>query len=365
MSGIHVETLQGLVLPEASAHRRDHALPAEARDAAYLARYDDRTLVYDAVELASGRVLVTCPALLNLRALLRTGLRRGGRAARIRRHWSVATTDMLTLGGTGPLSVSVDGAEHALPIRRSRAADFAGRNAVMTINRNNALDWIRDWLGFYIRMHGLDAAVIFDNGSDHYSPGDLAETMASAGLKAGAVYSAPFPYGAPVKSPDGRRNGLLLQISLMNLARRDMLSLARAVLNADIDELVETPQGQSVFDMAVARRHSMVKIHGHWVYPAPGTPLPALQRLHSHRAEPERRCAQKWCAVPSGLLSRFGWTPHHVGGPLVRLVPVTPGTRLHHCRATATGWNDNRFDAPAKLVHDTALTALIERGFPE
>jgi len=47
---------------------------------------------------------------------------------------------------------------------------------------------------------------------------------------------------------------------MMNLARVETLSRARAVLNADIDELIVSETGASVFDAAVRRRPIPVKI---------------------------------------------------------------------------------------------------------
>ena len=59
---------------------------------------------------------------------------------------------------------------------------FAGRNCLMTLSRDNALDWIRDWAAFHVREHGADAVLFFDNGSTDYRPEEiLAASPASRG----------------------------------------------------------------------------------------------------------------------------------------------------------------------------------------
>lgn len=208
--------------------------------------------------------------------------------------------------------------------------------------------------------------LIFDNGSDDYTMDALMSCLASVeGLHCAVILQAPFPYGPPMKPVGGCANPRFLQTAMLNLARADALSRARAVLNVDVDEVIHVPDGRSVFDMAVARRNTMVKVHGSWVYPAPDAALPADHAAHTHRAVPNARCNQKWCTVPSGWLSRFGWGVHHVGGRLVRLVHATPDAELYHCLGTSTAWKHKRFDRmPQSVAPDQALCNFWQTRFP-
>lgn len=341
-------SLDGLRLPEATEVLRQHTRPEDERSAHYLECYDRHTLFYDAVRLpGQDRVLLTGPPLLNLWPILRDNLYDDrGHVRGIRRQKFERCEQVSLPLPRGSLKYGPDGSP--ITVRTPVTSTFAGLNALMTINRNNDLDWIRDWARFHIERHGAQAVVIFDNGSTEYEPQDLADRLSTLPkLEALAIVSAPFPYGV-VDGGQGLGRPAFLQPAMMNMARRDMLAQARAVLNIDIDELVWARGGESIFDAACARPNTMVKIHGRWAYPAPDALLPAPQRTHTHRAVPDKRCRQKWAAVPSGFLSRFGWAAHQVGGPLVKIAKKDPRFELIHCRGTSTGWKDKRFDLPER-----------------
>lgn len=364
-----IQTLQGLRLPETGQLRRDHVRPPDNRPQRYLDGYDDRTVFYDCVARPDGKgVTLTCPPLLNLWPHLRGGLSAQGQPlARRMRKWSHGQADLIHVrGATKDLTLNIDGHTTPVTIRSRLAARFAGLNALVSMNKNNPLDWIQGWLRHYRQNHGLQAVLIFDNGTEDYSMEALMDCIASVdGLDTIVILQAPFPYGPAMKPVGNMANPRFLQTSMLNLARVDALSQARAVLNVDIDEIIHVADGRSIFDLAVDRRNTMVKVHGSWVYPAPSTDLPAGHTAHTHRAQPNARCNQKWCAVPSGLLSRFGWGVHHVGGRLVRLVKATPGVELYHCLGTSTAWKSKRFDRmPTDLAPDAALRTFWQTRFP-
>ncbi len=367
MSAPRLVTLAGCRLPADAPVLRDHVRPEAARDAEYHDRYDRRTLIYDAVrEPASARVILTAPPFLNLWPLFRAGLRIDGQPVRrlTRQRHEKTEQIILPLPAGSRLSLSIGGTETAIVPRPSEAAAFAGLNCLATVSKDEPFDWIADWFAYHRSAHGAEAAVIVDNGSTAYAAADLARHLAGLpGMKAALVYDAPFPYGPTGGRVKGERNPLFFQTAMLDLMRRDALRDARAVLGIDIDELVWSQTGASVFDAAARFRHGMVKIHGEWVYPAPDDPLPAPQRRHVWRAVPPRKTAQKWCAVPAGLLSRFGWSPHHVGGDLVRLFPRAEAFRLLHCRGTSRGWKTGRFDRP-DTAESPELVALMARHLP-
>ncbi|WP_138468694.1 hypothetical protein [Poseidonocella sp. HB161398] len=366
MSFVLIDRLEGLSLPADGPLRRDPIVPPEQQSADYLARYDDRTLFYDAVALGPKHVLVTAPAAFNLW----DGLRRGfswedGSPARLFSRQRLPATELLTFRRRpGALRFRLGQIDRPVRLRESPAAEFAGLNTLVTLSRDNPLPWIREWLDFYVRAHGLEALVFFDNGSEAYPPEAIAETALAAGLKAVAVYQVPFPYGITLRSPDGRRSGILLQPSLLNLMRRDMGAQARAVLNVDIDEIIRTPGDRSIFDLASESWHGMAKVHGSWVYPDPEAELPAPQHLHVRRAIPNARCNQKWCARPNGLLSRFGWSVHFIGERLKSVAHAVPGAELLHCRATTTGWKDTRHRIPEETAADPDLADYFRTWLP-
>jgi len=364
-----VVPLQGFVLPADGSLLRDHVRPAERRSDLYRARYDRTTLFYDAVWLPERQAhLVTAPRFLNLWTPFRAGLRMGGRPVRrVRRRTWLRCEQVEIPGPADALSLSWDGTDHPIPSRPAETAGFAGANALVTVNRNNALDWIADWAAFHARRHGADAVVLFDNGSDAYAPQDIADRLASvAGLRRVRVFSAPYPYGPAESGGRFELSPRFFQTAMLNIARRDPLAHARAVLNVDIDEICIAASGGSVFDAAARHPLGMVTIPGSWVYPAPGTTGPVGHGAHRFRNQPDAPCNQKWCQSPRGPFGRlFGWAVHRVDEVFQALLTRQSDVRLVHCKATSTGWKANRFDLPADLRADPALTAVMAAEFPD
>lgn len=360
--------LQGFVLPADGPVLRDHVRPANRRSEHYLARYDRTTLFYDAVWLPDRHAhLITAPRFLNLWAPFREGLRIDGQPVRrVRRRTWLRCEQVEIPGPEDALSLNWHGATHPIPSRHAETAGFAGANALVAVNLNNALDWIADWAAFYAQCHGANAVVLFDNGSDAYTPQDIVDRLVAVpGLRRVRVFSAPYPYGPADHSRKLEVSPRFFQTAMLNIAKRDALARARAVLNVDIDEICFSASGTSVFDAAVRHPLGMVTIPGSWVYPAPGTTGPVGHRAHRFRNQPDDRCNQKWCQAPQGAFGRmFGWAVHRVDEVFQNLVTRQSDIRLVHCKATSTGWKAGRFDLPPALREDPELSALMAQAFP-
>ncbi|WP_138468693.1 hypothetical protein [Poseidonocella sp. HB161398] len=363
---VTVVPLSGYRLPETAALRRNFTRPPERRSDYYLQAYDDRTVFYDCVYLEEQQgYLFTAPRFLNLWKPFRSGLRLDGRpAGRLRRVTWLRCEQAFLKAPKGRLTLEIAGETVEIAPRPGLAAEFAGMNALVAVSKNNRLDWIANWAKFHAADHGAEAVALFDNGSTDYTLEALAAAFAGTGLKRVVVYSAPFPYGPADKSGRFDVSPRFFQSAMLNLARRDALDRARAVLSIDIDELVRGPEGASVFDMAAGHPLGMVTIQGSWAYPAEGTDGPAPQGAHVWRAEPDRKCNRKWCMAPRGAMSRtFGWAVHQIGGILQNLFTSQGSFRLVHCRACSTGWKANRFRFPETMVKDPELVALMSRHF--
>lgn len=364
-----METLAGLRLPNGSAALRDHVVNAPHQTADYLAKYDRHTLFYDCqYDTARGRFLFTAPRLLNLWPMFRDGLRIDGRPVRGLRRKVFPKCEIITLKSPfGPVSAAIEGNALTVSPRRLDTGLFDGANAIVTMSKNNPLTWIADWGRFYVKTHGLTAILFIDNGSDAYSLAELADTLGGIdGLKHVTILSAPYPYGPLVSGRAAKIKPNFLQSAALNMARCGPLSRANAVLNVDIDELVQGPDGASLFDAARSAWHGTLNIGGEFVFPAPETSGPAPQREHLFRAVPPRISTRKWAARPTGMLSRLGWFVHQVGGEPFRLVPESRDFRLVHCSAANLSWFRGPDSAQtATLRPDAALRAMMEQVFDD
>lgn len=363
-----VQHLRAVSVPETLPQRRESEVPEALRTERHDRLFDDRTLFYDCVPLTGGRLLLTGPPLRNLRPLVRQGLRVGGAHRRLRMR-DIGRVTQTVVRGAGPVVLDTAAGAVEVPIRQSVAERFAGRNVAVCLNRDNALEHVCDWLRFHVSAHGLDAVLIFDNGSSAYAPEDLAGAMAAVpGVAVAGVISAPFLYGGPFELPERRVRLHFLQPALLNLARVEALSRARAVLGCDIDELVAPLAGMSVFDAAAARGVGYVRLAGQWVFPGPGAEAPAPHGSHRYRQEPPAVCGTKWAVRPGSLLARMaGWRVHNVAGALGNAVSVDPRFELRHCAGATTGWKpeSRRWQDWQSAVADPGLGAALDRHLPD
>ncbi len=371
-------TLRGLVAPEQLAHRRDWSASEPTPNGGIKLPPDDRTIAYDAVRIANGTVLLTCPPLYNFWPLLRDGLRVDGKRPRGLERHRIGKCEQLRLRAPegAQVTLRLDDHELELPVRPSEAPAFHGRRLLKTLSRNNDLDWISAWARFHVRAHGADAVVFYDNVSDRYNLDDIAATLAGVkGLDVIRVVGSPFTYGGEGDQPNGHRIWIgSLQHAMLNLTRVDMGAGSQAVLNCDIDELVIPTTGQSVFDAARRALRGGIIISGSWVYPAARDATERGQQNHYWRAVPDRPCPAKWCARPSSIFCRLdGWQEIHTyGGKWMKRTVGRgnyrphPGFHMAHCSGTTTGWNPDsgRFEFPKDLRRDPDLERALELARP-
>jgi hypothetical protein len=106
--------------------------------------------------------------------------------------------------------------------------------------------------------------VLLDNGSTEYPLRAFEGALRGVGLADFAIISVPLPYGRKTTRYSIRAK--LPQPALMNIARLRSLRQARAVLNADIDELVWVRQG-NVFDKTLNSYLGFSAFSGAWRAP--------------------------------------------------------------------------------------------------
>jgi hypothetical protein len=215
----------------------------------------------------------------------------------------------------------------------------------VTMSRNNQLAWIRDWATFHASAHGCDAVLFYDNASDAYSQSDIVETLATvAGVDTAVVINWPFKFG-PLGSPSHPWDSDYSQRGALEHARHRFLGRARAVLNVDIDELVITADGSSIFDLVCRSDTGYLNFSGHCIENVTASPGDFALRRHRHFfmvKSPPAPAQQKWAVVPRRCPMRSQWSVHDV----TRLRPGTAGSvAVHYCHfeAITDNWRYQRF----------------------
>ncbi|MEE3373052.1 MAG: hypothetical protein VX346_27210 [Planctomycetota bacterium] len=356
-----------------TALRRDYVANLSAEGSSYAQAYDRTTLWYDAF-WRDGRVYLVCPKLMNFAPLIKRAIfRLDQQPVGIAKRRSYQRYDMIELSSPlRPVEISVtgNGFELATPVSRDETGRFAHLNTHFTMTRNNDPEWIRDFAIFSRKKHGLEAMVLFDNGSTDYPLSAVESALRDAGLRDFVIISVPLPYGR--KSTTNSSRAKFLQTALMNIARLRILGRARAVLNADIDELVWCREG-NVFDKTVGSYLGFSVFSGEWRYPGPNSGMRARHLSHDHRWQDSPRCPAKYCIVPQGRLGNFSWDVHRLTGLPFKQYLRSTDMGFIHCSEVSTNWKGvcQRRGVPAdvadwkdmELTFDANTRALLDEGF--
>lgn len=357
---------------------RDCPRPEELRNARYAAQYDWDTLFYD-VYRAERQVVFQGPPLFSFLDRLRESSPFDRAFAGLfpkARHVSTKKRGEIWLRSDAA-HFTLDGAlgRHEIAVQPDGAELFAGRRVLTTLSKDNDPEWIEDWIRFYTRIHGAEAVLLYDNASSAYHWRTLQERLRARfpDIRI-VVVSWPFPYG-PSGGPAGAVNGVeapwdsdFCQTGMLQHARFRFLRRARSVLNLDIDELVLSDRGRSIFAATEASRSGFVKFEGFWI--SATTPL-ALCAAGARHAEFTWRdgldptvCPAKWCLVPARTHARrHSWSVHNLFGSRHN-AHISREFAFRHMRAISKGWKERRWDAvdhdPARFTRDAALARAFE-----
>jgi hypothetical protein len=346
-----------------------------------LDKFETRALVYDAFWHADGhRILLVGPPPLNLwrqfhhaRYLAlpsRTPLESTYHASA-----SVMLTELRGApAGTTAVELQFAHDRFELPLQQNSAAALAGRRVLFTLSKDNELAWIREWAHYHASIQGVDAIVLFDNGSSRYGTAEIEATLRSVnGIRHAAVLSLPYRYGATdLAVLSNPYYGLFLQIATMSIALRRYAPKAAGLLNCDIDELAASPPGTTVFDLAEASPHGLVVMRGQFIEAvrttAPDGHVATHRDFMSRRRDPITRLSRprKWALDP-----RRSWVADLNVHPYMHWIEgrpwfgktQPPGMFHWHFRAINTNWKEKRTDTshltPADLEIDERFAAVV------
>jgi hypothetical protein len=365
-----VAPLNSLVFPEDSGVRRDHAVPQAWRGPEHDRLYDFRTLAYDAIACPQEHaVVLVCPKLFNFEAIVRAGkFSISGKSLKVRSVRKHRRFDEILLdweGTEGNLVFEHDGLVLTTGLSSRELEDFRGLNVMIAISRNNSLRWIRDWVAYHIHAHSLQAVVLIDNASDRYSPSELAAVLAGIpGLKAFRVVTAPFSYG-PLGIVRRRFQSKFLQVAMFNAVRRRFLAEAAAILSVDVDELVHSKTGKSVFSAARNSLLGYVAFRGSWAFRDPSLTNEPLHAQHVLREANGDKCPYKYCFIPGGWIGRRPLEVHGIAGRWINRLASINDFGYWHCFSVTTNWKNARStSAGRKLEPDPFADEAMKRYLP-
>lgn len=352
--------LNPLIIPASAGLQRDRIVPAKYRLPDYDEKYDFHTLAYDVVWMPQrSAVLLVCPRLLNLAAVLRQGtITLDGQTVRPRIQSFRRHDEVWLSCKTAPARIEIVWKDLTLSGEISRQSDdFKGQNVLMTKSKDNALEWLTDWARHHRLDQGATAALVFDNGSTAYDLKDAQTALGpAAGLATAKVIASDFPFGS-WRATKLIHRSMFYQAGMLNLARHRFLHNARAVLPIDVDEMVT---GASAFDAAHTARLGYVTIPSVWRYSKlPEGQMP-LHSDHIWRREPDAWCKEKYCLAPARAFTNTVWDIHGIRKYAFNRWTQMHGAKMLHCEHISTGWKRKRdAEQGETLVRDPLAEAAF------
>jgi len=126
-------------------------------------------------------------------------------------------------------------------VQRACSLSLPPKNLAMAaVNRNNAIEWIRDWCAWHHRAHGVQRIVLYDNGSRYFPAlgAELADLDEHLEI---ILVHWPFPFG-PRNSSVNR----FCQTGALNHFRLSLGASVRWGISLDIDEYLYSDADQSL-----------------------------------------------------------------------------------------------------------------------
>jgi len=201
---------------------------------------------------------------------------------------------------------------------------FNGHKVMVTLQKDNPIEWIEQWMDYHYRVHGIDGFLIYDNSSTKYTVGEMDHRLSRDYLKL-KIVPWPYPYGpqgsdyAPWDSDYG-------QYCMLEHAKYRYLSHASMVLNNDIDELIVTkgPTLEQIRTQLDQGPQHCLYYLGKWIEPhdVPNNRGAYELPFESRRFKDyccmdennKRGIGNKWMLVPKHCMN-YQWRVHHISGP--------------------------------------------------
>ena len=350
-------------IPGGSPRRR----PTRAehlRSESYADRFDADTLYFDVFRQGASVVAVG-PPLVNLddRVSGWAFSSDAGRLAapRIVRLDRQHRAEFAVPAGASELIIEDDASRQVVPIGSDLSSVFAGTRAMMTLQLDNDLAWIRDWVRWHVRAHGTDAVVVYDNGSTRYGLRDVLDAISQEGIRAAAVVDWSYPFG-PQGGGDLPWDSDFTQYGAIEHARRRLLRKAAGMLSVDIDEMVYPARDLTAYECAERAPQGFALFSGVWSYADPDAVGAEVRHADCQWLRPgDADAATKWCAVPSRLPRGAQLGVHGAHG---LTMPPTSPLSYWHMRPISTHW---KFDRTASrlagetLEHSPLIAQQVER----
>lgn len=355
-------------LPRFGSLRRNAPRPSSMRQRDYDQRFDSDTLFYDVFEAERGIRLVG-PPLLNLRDAVNSAsfLTAEGVQQRVEFNELDRTHSALAPRvSSSAVSLQLESLDLTVAVGPSYTELFSGRKVLLTKSKNNRLEWIRDWAAFHVQQHGVDAVLLYDNGSTDYNCEDVLRALSGIeGLNLAIVVDWPFKFGPQGGDWEGLRNAPwdsdFCEYGILEHARRRFLNNASAVVSLDVDELVISESDRNLFEVLEASDSGAISYEGLWIETTTDI-KDRVPRFGDFLYFDSNRGAstKKWSVDPTRTRTAVQWKTHRVEGTEMESAGEV---RHRHFMGINSNWKRDRTNltsvVPGRHVRDELLSKKL------
>lgn len=240
------------------------------------------------------------------------------------------------------------GFELSAHINPSGLGLFENSKCLMTLNKDNELIWIIDWLQYYVDIHKVDSVILYDNDSVKYSIFELCEAISKVkGLKKSVIIPWNYKYG-PVKP--NKYYFHYSQYVMLEHARLRFLSNSEYVFNVDIDELILVENDGTVEDILACTETAGVIFSGEWIEPISirSEVIRHSDYYFSDKYSNEK-CPPKWIVRPKMIEEEdnYFWFVHGIND---KYLSNRKDIIYRHFKAINTSWKSDRTKTCATLL---------------
>lgn len=335
----------------------------------YLSRFDFHGVFSD-VFLVNGELVAVGPPYLNLLPFLErasfyygeTELEKLSEPRFRPLNRTSNTTFQLPTHGANSLEIEkfrvvIEGVEITCGVGRNYLSAFKGKNVLLTMNRDNDLINIVDWIDVNVRINEINAVLLYDNRSNSYSSETLLnEICAVQGVEVAIVVNWPHPYGVVAGSKQIWDSDFG-QYTVWEDSRRRFLSEANSVTVGDVDEIPMSNSGRPCWQEADALESGVFYYRLRNVLPyRVGVATESATRRHRdfNYSVADQLGSFKYTYIPAKLRNDQQLLVHQVTG--ASYPQVTEGI-ARHFNGLHRRWRDGSFGYTAKELEDLPLNA--------
>lgn len=225
----------------------------------------------------------------------------------------------------------------------TRPTFLNSKKVAYTIQKNNNLFWIKDWISINRQIHNINHFVIYDNGSTNYTHEYLYNFLKSDENIHITVVSIPYLYG-PGAYLDSDWDSDFLQYAMFEHMRYSFFQDAGLLLNIDIDEIVPS---QELFNFFKQSNAGAIFFKGFWTYVPRGFKqqinFDSIRHSHHSLIDTSVQTPRKWVANLAKLSDDVFLQVHNIVDSK-GIIKNFIGNKFYYCHFSGltNGWKVNR-----------------------